>query len=173
MNEMFSTYMQDNITRNATIRLCQPCRKTNKGQKGLSFLGPSLWNKIILIRSNITLRLISLINLWRKVRFIGTNFEKSSVFHSISVCAVCIVVLVLVMRLCFYVRTTMKIRLSNLSCVILASIIVVDLFLYFFICMVHFFVFCFGSHVFLFCGWIILTYLLNKPFGPLDLFQWI
>ena len=37
--------------------------------------------------------------------------------------AVCIVVLVLVMIFCFYVRTTMKIGLSNLSCVILASII--------------------------------------------------
>ena len=46
MNEMFSTQMQDNNTRNATLRLCQPYRKTNKGQKGLSYLGPSLWNKI-------------------------------------------------------------------------------------------------------------------------------
>ena len=46
MNEMFSTYMQDNNTRNATLKLRQPYRKTNKGQKGLSYLGPSIWNKI-------------------------------------------------------------------------------------------------------------------------------
>jgi len=46
MKEMFSTYRQDNNTRNAKLRLCQPYRKTNKGQKGLSYLGPSIWNKI-------------------------------------------------------------------------------------------------------------------------------
>ena len=43
---MFSTYKQDNNTRNAKLRLCQPYRKTNKGQKGLSYLGPSLWKKV-------------------------------------------------------------------------------------------------------------------------------
>ena len=46
MNEMFSTYMQDNNTRNAMLKLCQPYRKTNKEQKGLSYLGPSLWKKM-------------------------------------------------------------------------------------------------------------------------------
>ena len=45
MNEMFSTYKQNNNTRNATLKLSQPHKKTNKGQKGLSYLGPSLWNK--------------------------------------------------------------------------------------------------------------------------------
>ena len=39
---MFSTYTQDNTTQ----KLCQPYRKTLKGQKGLSYLGDSLWNKI-------------------------------------------------------------------------------------------------------------------------------
>ena len=43
---MFSTYKQNNNTRKATLRLCKPYRKTNKGQKGLSYLGPSIWNKI-------------------------------------------------------------------------------------------------------------------------------
>ena len=46
MNEMFSTYKQNNNTRNATLKLSQPHKKTNKGQKGLSYLGPSLWNKM-------------------------------------------------------------------------------------------------------------------------------
>ena len=39
-------YIQDNNTRYATLRLCQPYRKTIKRQKGLSYLGPSLWKKI-------------------------------------------------------------------------------------------------------------------------------
>ena len=46
MKEMFSTYIQDNNTRNAMLRLCQPYRSTNKGQKGFSYLGPSIWNKL-------------------------------------------------------------------------------------------------------------------------------
>ena len=46
MNEMFSTYTQNNNTRNATLKLSQPRKRTNKGQKGLSYLGPSLWNKM-------------------------------------------------------------------------------------------------------------------------------
>ena len=46
MKEMFSIFIQVNNTRNATLKLCQPHRKTNKGQKGLSYLGPSLWNKL-------------------------------------------------------------------------------------------------------------------------------
>jgi hypothetical protein len=46
MKEMISAYVQDNNTRNATLKLCQPYRETNKGQKGLSYLGPSLCNKI-------------------------------------------------------------------------------------------------------------------------------
>ena len=46
MKEMFSAYKQENNTRKATLKLCKPHKKTNKGQKGLSFLGPSLWNKM-------------------------------------------------------------------------------------------------------------------------------
>ena len=43
---MFSTYTQDNTTQFFMLKLCQPYRKTLKGQKELSYLGPSLWNKI-------------------------------------------------------------------------------------------------------------------------------
>ena len=46
---MFSTCVHDNNTRNtrnSTRELSQPYRKTNKGQKGLSYLGPSIWNSI-------------------------------------------------------------------------------------------------------------------------------
>ena len=46
VDEMFSTYTQDNTTQIFSLKLCQPYRKTLKGQKGLSYLGPSLWNKI-------------------------------------------------------------------------------------------------------------------------------
>ena len=46
MNEMFSTYTQDNDNQISTLKLCQPYRKTVKGQKGLSYLGPSIWNKV-------------------------------------------------------------------------------------------------------------------------------
>ena len=28
------------------ISILEPYRRTNKGQKGLSYLGPSIWNKI-------------------------------------------------------------------------------------------------------------------------------
>ena len=35
-----------NNTQIFTLKLCQPYRKTLKGQKGLSYLGLSLWNKI-------------------------------------------------------------------------------------------------------------------------------
>ncbi len=46
MKEMFSPYIEDKNTRSAMFRLYQPYRKTNKGQKGLSYIGPSLWNKL-------------------------------------------------------------------------------------------------------------------------------
>ena len=49
MKEMFSTCVQDNNTRNTrnfTRKLSQPYRKTNKGHKGLSYLGPIIWNSI-------------------------------------------------------------------------------------------------------------------------------
>ena len=39
-------YTQDNTTQISTLKLCQLYRKILKGQKGLSYLGPSLWNKI-------------------------------------------------------------------------------------------------------------------------------
>ena len=38
MDEMFSTYTQDNTTQFLTLKLRQPYRKTLKGQKGLSYL---------------------------------------------------------------------------------------------------------------------------------------
>ena len=39
------------VKKQAVLSMCrvlhgQPHRKTNKGQKGLSYLGPSLWNKL-------------------------------------------------------------------------------------------------------------------------------
>ena len=43
---MFSIYTQDNTTQIFSLKLCQPYRKNLKGQKGLSYLGPSLSNKI-------------------------------------------------------------------------------------------------------------------------------
>ena len=46
VDEMFSTYTQDNTTQSFTLKLCQPYKKTLKGQKGISYLGPSLWNKM-------------------------------------------------------------------------------------------------------------------------------
>ena len=39
---MFSTYTQDNTTQFLTVKLHQPYRKTLKGQKGISYLGPSV-----------------------------------------------------------------------------------------------------------------------------------
>ena len=46
MKEMFSTFDQDNSTRISALKLRQPCRKTAKGQGGLSYLGPFIWNNI-------------------------------------------------------------------------------------------------------------------------------
>ena len=46
VDEMFSTSTQDNTTQFFSLKLCQPYRKTLKGQKGLSYLRPTLWNKI-------------------------------------------------------------------------------------------------------------------------------
>ena len=43
---MFSTYTQDNTTQIFSLKLCKPYRKTIKGEKGLSYLGPSLWKWI-------------------------------------------------------------------------------------------------------------------------------
>ena len=42
VDEMFSTYTQDNTTQIFMLKLCQPYRKTLKGQKGLSYVGPSV-----------------------------------------------------------------------------------------------------------------------------------
>ena len=44
---MFETASQSNInTRQAYSRLIKPLRKTNMGLNSLSYLGPSLWNKL-------------------------------------------------------------------------------------------------------------------------------
>ena len=119
MKEMFSTYIQDNNTRNAKLRLRQPYRRTNKGQKGLSYLGPSIWNKIDtecksianLINLQTFPRLIFLLNSSRKMQRFITNFENFSVFYPVPLC--CLYGCFSLLRLCFYVGTTMKIRLSN------------------------------------------------------------
>ena len=46
MLELFSPSGQSNHTRNSTFKLEQPYRKTKLGQKGLSYIGPSLWNSL-------------------------------------------------------------------------------------------------------------------------------
>ena len=47
MKDLFNTAPQPNIsTRQATFRLKQPLRKTNMGLNAISYLGPSLWNKL-------------------------------------------------------------------------------------------------------------------------------
>ena len=49
MEEMFSTCVQGNNTRNTrnfTGKLSQPYRETNKALKGLSYLRPFIWNNI-------------------------------------------------------------------------------------------------------------------------------
>ena len=47
MNDIFeSAGMARNNTRNSFLRLKQPFRKTNQGQNCLSYVGPSIWNKL-------------------------------------------------------------------------------------------------------------------------------
>ena len=47
MKDLFKTALQSNIsTRQAFARLKQPLRKTNMGINSISYLGPSLWNKL-------------------------------------------------------------------------------------------------------------------------------
>ena len=47
MRDIFKTASQSNIsTRQAYSRLIQPLRKTNMGLNSISYLGPSLWNKL-------------------------------------------------------------------------------------------------------------------------------
>ena len=47
MKGLFKTALQSNIsTRQAFSRLNQPLRKTNMGLNSISYLGPSLWNKL-------------------------------------------------------------------------------------------------------------------------------
>ena len=47
MKDLFKTAPLSNIsTRQAFARLYQPLRKTNMGLNSISYLGPSLWNKL-------------------------------------------------------------------------------------------------------------------------------
>ena len=47
MKDLFKTAPQSNIsTRQANFCLNQPLRKTNMGLNTISYLGPSLWNKL-------------------------------------------------------------------------------------------------------------------------------
>ena len=43
---MFLPFDQGITTRKAELKLVQPFRKTKVGQQGLSYIGPSLWNKL-------------------------------------------------------------------------------------------------------------------------------
>ena len=46
LNEVFELACPNNLrTRNSYLKLICPFRKTNMGQKELSFIGPSIWNK--------------------------------------------------------------------------------------------------------------------------------
>ena len=51
LNEVFELACPNNLrTRNSYLKLNCPFRKTNMGQKALSFIGPSIWNKTPEIR---------------------------------------------------------------------------------------------------------------------------
>ena len=63
LNQVFEIAFPNNLrTRNSYLKLIFPFRKINMGQKALSFIGPSIWNKTAevlkkptaLILSNIT-----------------------------------------------------------------------------------------------------------------------
>ena len=48
LNEIFDFALHYKIdTRNSFVRLKHPFRKTNTGQKTLSYIGPSLWNNLL------------------------------------------------------------------------------------------------------------------------------
>ena len=46
MSELFSPSDQSTQTRNSTLKLVQPYKKTKWGQRGLSYIGPSVWNAL-------------------------------------------------------------------------------------------------------------------------------
>ena len=47
MTELYDTVDQTGIgTRSSLLRLKQPYRKSKQGQASLSYLGPSIWNKL-------------------------------------------------------------------------------------------------------------------------------
>ena len=45
-SEMFIAADQRQFTRNSVMKLNLPFRKKNAGQKGISFLGPRIWNEL-------------------------------------------------------------------------------------------------------------------------------
>ena len=47
MSDIFKLAGENGMsTRNGFQKLSQPFRKTNQGQKALSYIGPSVWNKL-------------------------------------------------------------------------------------------------------------------------------
>ena len=47
MNDVFKLVGQSTATtRTSFFKLSQPLRKTNHGQKSLSYVAPSIWNKL-------------------------------------------------------------------------------------------------------------------------------
>ena len=46
MSELFSPFDQSAQTRKSTFKIVLPYRKTKLGQKGLSYIGPSIWNSL-------------------------------------------------------------------------------------------------------------------------------
>ena len=75
MSDMFKTASQSNInTRQVYSHLIQPLRKTNMRLNSISYLGPSLWNKL---PENIK-HSSSLITLKHKVKeYFLKNIQKS------------------------------------------------------------------------------------------------
>ena len=47
MNNVFKSSGQNTTaTRTSLFKISQPLQKTNHGQKGLSYVAPSIWNKL-------------------------------------------------------------------------------------------------------------------------------
>ncbi len=47
MSDIYNPVGENSVsTRNSFKKLAQPFRKTNNGQNTLSFIGPSIWNKL-------------------------------------------------------------------------------------------------------------------------------
>ena len=46
MSDIFSTFQSQRTTRRSTHKLKLPFKSTNMGQKGISYIGPKIWNNL-------------------------------------------------------------------------------------------------------------------------------